>query len=214
MSGSRYNRLSLCFHQFKAIILLISVHYRKVIKKNKAYFLDHITYKRHNCKKMRKKIIYLFFGGVIFLFFCLLVLDGGEASVLEILASIEPPRLSRGQEGKVVFKFKIDENVRIIPLPHFIIEFEPSDALVLPKNFFSSSDLGIKILEENDREFLDLSEKVEVPFTVKLEAKRGRYLLKGKVRFFALSQTEDWCLKTSEKFSVSFYTLSSVYKKK
>lgn len=167
----------------------------------------------NNKKEMYRKKIFCFLAGII-LCLCLFPLNAGEGSVLKVLTSIEPPRLSRGQEGKVVFKFKLNENLKILPLPHFLIEFESSEALVLPKNFFTSSDLGIEILEENGREYLNLSEKVEVPFSVKLEAKRGRYLLKGKVRFFALSQIENWCLKTSEKFSISFYTLNSVYKKK
>jgi hypothetical protein len=65
--------------------------------------------------------------------------------------------------------------------------------------------LEIDLLEENGEDYLDLSEALEIPFTVRLMAKQGRHLLEGKIKYFAHSKEEGWCLKYTSKFSAAFY---------
>jgi hypothetical protein len=125
--------------------------------------------------------------------------------LFKIEASVSPARLSRGQEGKVILRFIIQEGLTINPLPSFTVEIRPSDELVLSKNFFSSSDLEIEILEEDGKEYLDLSQPIEIPFAVSDEAERGIHNLEGKIKYFAVSRQENWCLKTKSNFSASFY---------
>jgi len=157
-----------------------------------------------------KKLIFLC---LIFFTFSLLNL-AEEEDLLKGNSSINPKRLSRGQEGKVVIKLTIKKGITIKPQPSFIIEFYPSEELVFPKNFFTASDLEIEILEEDGEEYLDLKDPIEIPFTVSLEAKRGSHVLEGKVKYFAFSKEEGWCLKSSSKFRASFYTRSTIVKKK
>jgi len=134
--------------------------------------------------------------------------------LLKIEVSIRPRRLRRGQEGNVVLKVTVEEGLKISSQPFFTIEFAPSAELSFPKNFFSASDLEIKIIEEDGKEYLDLKEPIEIPFTVKMEAKRGNHSFSGKVKYFACSWEEGWCLKYTSKFATSFYTSSRIYQKK
>ena len=128
-----------------------------------------------------------------------------KEDLLRIEASLDPKRLSRGQKGKVVLKLTLEEGIFVSPEPSFIIEFSPCEELIIPKSLSTESDLEIDILEENGEDHLDLREAIEIPFTVRLMAKRGRHLLEGKIKYFACSKEEGWCLKNTSKFSAVFY---------
>ncbi len=137
-----------------------------------------------------------------------------EDELLKVESSINPRQLSRGQEGKIILKLSIKEGIIISPLPDFIIEFSPQEDIVFPKNFFTASDLNLGVLEDGGESALDLSKPVEIPFTISLQAKRGSHILDGRIKYFARSRDEDWCLKSNAKFSASFSTWSSFVKKK
>lgn len=148
-----------------------------------------------------RKYIFLFiliFGISLFAF-------AEEEDLLRIEASSSPKRLSRGQKGKIVLKLTLEEGIFISPEPSFIIEFSPCEELIIPKSLSAESDLEIDILEENGEGHLDLREVIEIPFTVRLMAKRGKHLLEGKIKYFACSKEEGWCLKNTAKFSAVFY---------
>ncbi len=136
-----------------------------------------------------------------------------EEECLKVDASISPRWLSRGQEGKVVLKIRLIEGIAINPLPSFIIECDSSKELIFPKSFFTASDLEIEIEEENGAEFLNLEKPIEIPFTVSLEAQRGNHTFGGRIKYFAFSDQEAWCLKNTAKFRASFYTRSTRVKK-
>ena len=152
----------------------------------------------------------------LFLGLMLIMLMGRakEESPIKVEAWITPKRLYRGQEGKITLKIRVKKGLAISPRPSFVIEFIPSAEVVLPKNFFTASDLEIETLEQNGEEYLDFKNPIEIPFTVSLEAKRGNHLLQGKIKYFACSLKEDWCLKSSAKFKASFYTRQTAIKKK
>ncbi|MFQ6109097.1 MAG: hypothetical protein ACE5L7_06045 [Candidatus Aminicenantales bacterium] len=143
-----------------------------------------------------------------------LLLSGKEDDSLKVKASISPKRLSRGQEGKVTLRLSLKKGIYISPHPSFVIEFDPSEELNFPKNFFTASDLEIETFEEDGEEYLNLEKPMEIPFSVKLEAKRGYHVLKGKVKYFASCPKEGWCLKSHATFSASFYTRRTVIRKK
>jgi hypothetical protein len=128
-----------------------------------------------------------------------------KEDLLRIEASLGPKRLSGGQKGKVVLKLTLEEGIFVSPEPSFIIEFSPCEELIIPKSLSTESDLEIDILKENGEDHLDLREVIEIPFTVRLMAKRGRHLLEGKIKYFACSKEEGWCLKNTSKFSAVFY---------
>jgi hypothetical protein len=154
---------------------------------------------------------------IIFLLILLsfsLFTSSDETDLLKVRVSIIPGRLAKGQQGNVQLKFTVEEGVTISPHPSFTIELSPSKELIFPKYFFTASDLNIEILEENDQEYLNLKETIKIPFTVNLEAKRGNHILKGKVKYFARLKEGKSGLKTSSKFSVSFYTSNRIIKKK
>ncbi|MGD9344932.1 MAG: hypothetical protein PVH84_03660 [Candidatus Aminicenantes bacterium] len=151
---------------------------------------------------------------LLFISFLVPVMISSAEDLLKVNVSINPMRLRRGQEGKVVLKVTVNEEVRISSQPSFTIDLEPSDELIFPKNFFSASDLEIEIKEEDGKEYLDLKGPIEIPFSVNMDAKRGNHTLKGKIKYFACSQEEGWCLKYTAKFSSSFYTSSRIYQKK
>jgi hypothetical protein len=132
---------------------------------------------------------------------------------VKVECRINPLRLSRGEEGRVVLSISLQEGVVINAQPPFVVEFSPCEELVFPKNFFTASDLGVEVVEENGRERLSLKKPVEIPFTVDLKAKRNVHRLEGRLRYFVTSVKDGWCLKTSTKFSARFSTRLTVIQK-
>jgi len=128
-----------------------------------------------------------------------------EGDYLKVEASINPRRLSRGEEGKLILKFKLKEGILLSPHPFFSIELSPNEALVFPKDFFSATDLDIQSEENNGTEFLNVEEDIEIPFTVILDAERGDHILEGKIKYFAYSLEQEWFLKNTIDFSAPFY---------
>jgi len=154
------------------------------------------------------------FGLMMIVLFCLGGFAQKEEDCLKVDALISPRYLSRGQEGKVVLKITLAEGITINPQPSFIIECDPSYELIFPKNFFTASDLEIEIKEETGEEYLNLEEPIEIPFTVSLDAERGNHSIEGRIKYFAFSKKEGWCLKSTAKFEASFYTRSTRINKK
>jgi hypothetical protein len=165
-------------------------------------------------EKIRKVALKRLFFLLIALWIIFAFLSADEDGPLEIRASINPKRLSKGQEGKVVLKLFLKEGIKISSQPSFLIELEQCNELIFPKNFFTASDLEMEIQEEAGEEYLKLEKPIEIPFTVTLEAERGNHLLEGKIKYFACSKEEEWCLKSSTDFSASFYTRKTVAKKR
>jgi len=143
------------------------------------------------------------FFPIFLIFFSFLISQ--EEDVLQISASIRPKVLSRGQEGKVVLSLSIDDEVLITPHPYFTIELNPSEEFVFPKNFFTASDLEIEIIEKNGEEYLNIDEPIEIPFTVKKDAKRGEHRLEGKIKYFACFKNREWCIKNTTEFLADYY---------
>lgn len=143
---------------------------------------------------------------VLFVFMIFSYLGSQEEDLIKIDATISPRRLSKGDEGNVVLKFRVKEGITINPQPSFTIELSSSEELVFSKNFFSASDLEIEILEEEGKDYLVLTNQIEITFVVSDEAVKGMHSLEGTVKYFAFSKAENWCLKTTSLFSASFYT--------
>lgn len=136
-----------------------------------------------------------------------------ETDILKAECEIVPPRLSRGQSGKAVIRFRVRSGVEISPHPDFVIEFSPGTELVFAKNFFTARDLEIKVDEADGAEALKLEGKLEIPFTVSPDARRGTHRLQGRVRYFARSRSENWCVKETIRFAASYYTRSTLVRK-
>jgi hypothetical protein len=137
-----------------------------------------------------------------------------QEDLLKVECSINPLRPARGEEAKVVLKINVKKGIRISPQPSLTIEFDPGEELIFPKNFFTASDLNIEVLEENGEEYLNLKKPLVIPFTVSPKAKRGIHTLKGRVKYFARSKKEGWCLKRSVRFSATYYTRITAVKKR
>ena len=149
---------------------------------------------------MRKPV-----AALLFIFMVFSYLGSQEEDLIKIDATINPRRLSRGSEGSVVLKFNVKEGITINPQPSFTIELSPSEELIFSKYFFSASDLEIEIQEEEGKEYLVLTKQIEIFFKVSDEAVKGMHSLEGKVKYFAFSKAENWCLKTTSLFTASFY---------
>ncbi len=150
----------------------------------------------------------------IILFFFLLLswragafhLFSGQEELLRIEASVHPRRLARGEEGRVILKLSLPEGVVISPHPDFVIEFKPLAEVIFPKPFFAASDLAIGVEEKDGEECLDLGNPVKIPFTVSPEARKGSYILEGRIKYYARSKSEGWLVKNTAKFFVAFST--------
>jgi hypothetical protein len=130
---------------------------------------------------------------------------GGD-DLLRVEVTMRPKSLSRGEEGRVVLRVMPRPGITLSPHPAFTIEFNSCPELMFPKGFYTNSDLAIEVVEEAGERFLNMSKPIEIPFTVNPAAKRGSHILEGKIRYFACSREEDWCLKNTVRFSVSFFT--------
>jgi hypothetical protein len=126
--------------------------------------------------------------------------------LVKVEASIVPLRLSRGQEGKVILRVSLKSGIGVSAQPSFVIEFDPSDELIFPKNFFTASDLNIEVVEDGGKEYLQLKKPVEISFAVSPKAARGVHTLEGRVKYFATSAKDGWCLKSTARFSARYST--------
>ena len=158
-------------------------------------------------KNRRASLFLLFLAGSLSL------LLRAQEDFLRIEASVIPRKLSRGEEGIVLLKLGLQEGITISPHPDFIIELKPTEGLVFPKNFYAASDLGIDTGEADGEEYLDLKEPIRIPFTVSAGVKKGSHILEGRIKYFARSKKEGWCVRNTAKFFVTCYTRSSVVKK-
>jgi len=142
------------------------------------------------------------------LFVALAVLLSAQEDFLKIEASIDPRKLSRGEEGAVLLKLSLQEDISVSPQPDFIIEFKPCAEIIFPKNFYTATDLEIETAVREGEESLELGKAIRIPFTVSPEAKKGSHILEGRVKYFARSQKEGWCVRNTAKFFVPFSTRS------
>jgi hypothetical protein len=154
------------------------------------------------------------FMGCPFLWLAVLGLLAAQGDFLKVEASIIPRKLSRGEEGAVILKLSLQEGIVVSPKPDFTIEFKPCPELVFPKNFYTATDLGIETEEKNGEEALNLREAIRIPLTVSEEADKGSHILEGRIKYFARSGDGEWCVKTTAKFFVPFFTRSASVKKK
>lgn len=160
---------------------------------------------------MKRRVILfaLLFHSIIFYFS-----TSFSDDLLNVEASIVPRKISRGEEGAIILKLSLEPGTIISPHPDFVIEFKPIEELVFPKNFFTASDLEINILEKDGEESLDFAAPLKIPFTVSLKAKKGSHILEGKIKYFARSKKEGWCVKNAAKFFATFYARPAGAKKK
>jgi hypothetical protein len=128
-----------------------------------------------------------------------------DSESLKVEASVTPKNLLSGKEGKLVLKLGVQEGITISAQPFFVIELNPCEELAFPKSSFTESDLKIEILEESGSKSLNLEKPIEIPFLVRLKAKRGSHSLEGKIKYFACAKEQGWCLKDKAKFTASYF---------
>lgn len=144
----------------------------------------------------------------VFLFVALAILLSAQEGFLKIEASIAPRKLSRGEEGAVLLKLSLLEGITVSPQPDFVIEFKPCAEIIFPKNFYTATDLEIETVVRDGEESLELEKPIRIHFTVRPDAKKGSHILEGRVKYFARSRTEGWCVRNTAKFFVPFSTRS------
>ena len=154
--------------------------------------------------------------GLLAVAFVLIAPPLGEAQdeLLRVEASVIPRRLSRGEAGNVVLRLGVEAGITISPHPEFIVEFKPCEELIFPKNFFTATDLGVVTREDNGQPFLGFEAPLRIPLTVSPKAKKGSYILEGRIKYCARSAAEGWCVKNTAKFYVAYSTRASAVAKK
>lgn len=129
-----------------------------------------------------------------------------QEELLRIEASAVPRRLSPGEEGRVVLKLGVEPGIVVLPHPEFIVEFKPGGELIFPKDFFTAADLGVPTLEKDGQPCLGFDQPLRIPLTVSPKARRGSFILEGRIRYCARSAAEGWCVKNTAKFYVAYST--------
>ena len=151
-----------------------------------------------------------FLGGLSFLL-CAAPLPPAQEDPVKVEASILPLRVARGEEGRVILKISAKSGFTVNSLPSFIIELDPGSDLIFPKNFFTASDLNLEVVEVNGRPMLSLKKPLEIGFTVGPKAIRGVHVLRGRIKYFATSAKDGWCLKSSTRFSARTLIYAKVF---
>jgi hypothetical protein len=146
--------------------------------------------------------------------FVLLALPGvgAQDELLRVEASVVPRRLSRGEAGNVILKLGVEAGITVSPHPEFMVEFKPCEELIFPKNFFTASDLGVATLEKDGQQYLSFDKPLKIPLTVSPKARKGSYILEGRIKYCARSAAEGWCVKNTAKFYVAYSTRAAVVK--
>jgi hypothetical protein len=111
-------------------------------------------------------------------------------------------------------KLSLQAGIAVSPQPDFIIEFKPCAEIIFPKNFYTATDLEIETIVREAEESLDFEKAIRVPFTVSPTAKKGSHILEGRVKYFARSREEGWCVKNTAKFFVTFSTRPGAVRKR
>jgi len=151
-----------------------------------------------------------FLAGAI-LTVCAAPLPPAQEEPIKVEATILPLRVARGEEGRVVLKISVKSGYTVNSLPSFIIEFTPGSNLVFPKNFFTASDLNLEVTEVNGRPMLNMKKPLEIGFAVSPKATRGVHVLQGRIKYFATSEKDGWCLKSSTRFSARALIYARVF---
>lgn len=132
------------------------------------------------------------------------------SGLVRVEAGMVPLRLVRGQEGKVLLKVVVRGGLAVSPHPSFSIDFEPGDILVFPKPFFTATDLDAEVVTVAGRQALSFKKPLEIPFTVGARAPRGVHVLRGRVRYYAVSLGEGWCRKGTAAFRATYSTRTAL----
>lgn len=135
---------------------------------------------------------------------------GRQDDLVKIDGAVMPRRLSRGEQGRVALRLGVREGILLYAQPSFVVEFIPQPEIVFPKNFFTASELKIETEEIDGGTYLVLKKAVEIPFTIDAGAQSGSHILEGKIKYFARSQKDGWCLKSAAKFSIPYSTRAAV----
>src|SRR4030067_564232 len=83
---------------------------------------------------------------------------------------------------------------------------KPCPQIIFPKNFYTATDLEVETAVRGDEELLNLEKAIRIPFTISPVAKKGSHILEGRIKYFARSRAENWCVKNTAKFYVTFST--------
>ncbi len=127
-----------------------------------------------------------------------------QDELLRVEASVVPRHLGRGEEGHVALQLGVEAGITVSPHPDFIVEFKPCDELIFPKNFFTASDLGAATVEKDGQAYLSFDKPLRIPLTVSAKARKGSYILEGRIKYCARSVAEGWCVKSTAKFFVPY----------
>ena len=120
------------------------------------------------------------------------------------LSSVEPRQMyaqMMGKESGIKYESEITD-----------VKLRLADNKELPaKVVLRDKDLDIAFIRPTEKPAkplpaLDLTKALRIPFTVSPAAKKGSHILEGRVKYFARSREEGWCVKNTAKFFVTFYT--------
>ncbi|MEW6456793.1 MAG: hypothetical protein AB1410_08805 [Acidobacteriota bacterium] len=158
-------------------------------------------------KKFVKIVLLLFFINTFLSF-------PEEEKIVEISASIKPYRIMRGEGGKIILNMRLKKGNYISSAPLLNIEIKSNDGLAFSKNFYTSSDLNIPVIEKDGIKILDVKSHFEIPFKVKEEARPGFKKIEMEIKFFVYSLKSNLCIKYSNKISSGYYIRSKIFRKK
>jgi len=136
-----------------------------------------------------------------------------QEDLLKIEAVVDPEIIAQGNEGTLKIKITPLNGIRISSHPEFMIKLDENDDLILPKVFFTGSELNFQTAQINGDIFLNLEKEIAIPFRVDERALIGRQQLNGEIIFTILSP-DNWYIKTFQKFAADFQTKKFFKRKK
>jgi len=143
----------------------------------------------------------------IITFFLIFGISGSsQEELLKIDAKISPKAIKQGEEGELEIKIIPIPGIRISSNPDIRINFLKNDNLQFSKTFFTGSELEFKTVKEKKVIFYEFDDKEKpIKFKVRESALLGKQRIQGEIIYTAVF-SDNWSVKTFQKFDASFYS--------
>lgn len=132
--------------------------------------------------------------------------NSSQEELLKIDAKVSPISIKQGEEGELEIRIIPIQGIRISSNPDLRINFEKNENLQFSKTFFTGSELEFKTIKEDNVIFYQFDDKEKpIRFKVKEISLLGKQRIQGEIIYTAVF-TDNWSVKTFQKFNTSFYS--------
>ncbi len=120
--------------------------------------------------------------------------SSAENEHVSVSITIKQQTMAGGDSGEVLIKFK--------PEDKYYINIEPPPSVKLDSNKIVASVGKIQLPKAKKPDYVNTSEPVRLPITLRKDVKKGIHELKGTLTYFFCSGEDGWCSKFKQSFTL------------